>query len=165
MSRIAMIGSLVAAAALATFPQTTFAQTYEDLAGGWIVASRTSADGEVDSSPSRGLYLFTAEGQYSMMNVGPDERANLPEEPTDAQIAEAYGSFSANSGRYRIQGDQLTYEAWVAKWPGYMNAWDTSTGGNAITMTMSMDDGILTLSRPDGRAVTLRRAPGLGGEG
>ena len=57
------------------------------------------------------------------------------------------------------------YQAWIAKWPGYMNAWDPSTGGNAITETMSLDDGILTLTQPNGQSTTLRRAPGLEGDG
>jgi hypothetical protein len=166
MRRIAPFVSLaIVTAALAWLPLAASAQSYEDLAGGWIVSSRTSADGEADDSPGRGLYLFTATGQYSMMNVGVDERPDLPEDFSPEELRTAWDSFSANSGRYRIRGDQLTYEAWVAKWPGYMNAWDPSTGGNARTVTMSLDDGLLTLSRSDGWSVTLRRAPGLEGDG
>ncbi len=152
--------------ALTASLQALSAQSYDDLAGGWIVQSRTAADGTVNESPQRGLYLFTATGQYSMMFVNTAEpRPDLTEDATDAQLLEAWESITANSGRYRLSGNQLTYEAWVAKWPTYMNAWDTSTGGNAITVTMSMEDGRLTLAWEDGRKVVLRRAPGLAGGG
>jgi hypothetical protein len=152
--------------ALTASLQALSAQSYDDLAGGWIVQSRTAADGTVNENPQRGLYLFTATGQYSMMFVNTAEpRPDLTEDATDAQLLEAWESITANSGRYRLSGNQLTYEAWVAKWPTYMNAWDTSTGGNAITVTMSMEDGRLTLAWEDGRKVVRRRGPGLAGGG
>jgi hypothetical protein len=165
MRRITAVLPFLGLAAVLILPPPAAAQSYADLDGGWLVSSWTSPDGETNDEPERGLYLFTATGQYAIMFVNTDEpRPDLPEEPTDAQMMDAWRSFTANAGRYRIQGDQLTYEAWVAKWPNYMNAWDTETGGNAIAVTMSMDDeGLLTLEWEDGEKVTLRRAPGSPG--
>lgn len=68
--------------------------------------------------PQPGLFLFTATGQYNITYVqGTEPRPNLPEEPTDPQFGVAYVPFTSNAGRYRIDGDQLTYEACVAKHP------------------------------------------------
>ncbi len=70
---------------------TAQAQGSYELAGAWLVTSRTSPDGEVDSSPQRGLYVFTGSGHYSIMFVNGDEpRAQFSDEgtfgrPTDAE--------------------------------------------------------------------------------
>ena len=164
MRRTAAVLSTLAV--LALLPASLQAQSYDDLAGGWVVASWTWPDGEVNVSPQPGLILFTATGQYSMMYVTSDEpRPELSADSDDAVVLEAMQAFTANSGRYRVDGNQLTYEAFVAKNPGYMAAWDTETGGNAQTLTMSMSDGMLTLTWENGRKATLRQPPGVGGDG
>ena len=69
----------------------------------------------------RGLFIFTA-ANYSIMYIRGDEpRADLPAEPTDADLIRAFGELTANSGRYTLEGDQLTYEAYMANNPNYMN--------------------------------------------
>ena len=144
-------------------PTHVSAQSVEDLAGGWIVTSWTSEDGEVLENPQRGLFIFTATGHYSIMYVNSDEpRPNIQDDGTDADIVEAFNTFTANSGRYVLEGNQLTYEAYVAKWPNYMNSWDMANAGNARTVTVSLDGGILTLTWEGGSKVSLRR-PGQGG--
>ena len=167
MRRITAVLPSLGLAAVLILPLAAAAQSYADLDGGWLVSSWTSPDGETNDEPQRGLYLFTTTGQYAIMFVNTDEpRPDLPEEATDAQMMEAWDSFTANAGRYRIQGNQLTYEAWVAKSPNYMNAWDSDTAANGVTVTMSMDDeGMLTLEWSNGRKVELRRAPGSPGTG
>ena len=150
--------------ALVTSLQPGMAQSYEDLAGGWLVQSWTSADGALNDSPQQGLFLFTATGQYSMMYVNTAEpRPDISEGGPDAELLDAWQSFTANSGRYRLSGDQLTYEAYVAKWPNYMNRWDVQSAGNATTVTMSMEGESLVLQWEDRRKVMLRRAPGTPG--
>lgn len=162
MRRTAAVLSTLAV--LALLPASLQAQTYDDLAGGWIVTHWTWAEGDVDDSPQRGLFLFTATGQYSMMYLNTDEpRPELSEDSDDATVLAAMAAFTANSGRYRISGNQLTYEAWVAKNPNYMADWDPDNGGNAVTVTMSMADEMLTLEWENGRKATLRRAPGMDG--
>jgi hypothetical protein len=139
------------------------AQVSPELAGGWIVTSWTTPDGSVDSAPQRGLFLFTASGQYSMMYVpGSEPRPRYEgETQTDAEILTAYGSFVANSGRYSVEGNTITYEAYLAKDPNYMADWNAQEAGNARELTYSINDGILTLTWGDGRnpglIATLRR--------
>ena len=143
---VAMCATVVTLSLLALPLQ---AQSYEDLAGGWVVRSWTLPSGDVVDSPQPGLFLFTATGQYSITYVqGMEPRPDLPDDATDEQMGAAYRPFTSNAGRYRVDGDQLTYEAFVAKHPNYMADWDPDTGGNAQTVTMSMDDG--TLTRPPG---------------
>ena len=140
------------------------AQGSQELAGGWIVTSWTAPDGTANSSPQRGLFLFTATGQYSMMYVPGDEPRSRyeGETQTDAETLAAYGSFIANTGRYTVEGNTIIYEAYVAKDPNYMADWNAQEAGNAVTMTYSLEDGTLTLtwgegSRSAGMTATLRR--------
>lgn len=162
----AVLPTLALLALLALLPASLQAQSYDDLAGGWVVASWTTPEGQVNDRPQPGLFLFTATGQYSMMYVTGDEpRSALSEDSDDAAVLSAMNAFTANSGRYRIDGSQLTYEAFVAKNPNYMAGWDPDTGGNAQTVTMSMSDGMLTLTWANGRKASLRRPAGLEGGG
>ena len=167
MRRMTAVLPSLGLAAVLILPLSAAAQSYADLDGGWLVSSWTSPDGQTNDEPQRGLFVFTTTGQYSIMYVNTDApRPDLPDEPSDAQRLAAFDSFTANSGRYRIQGDQLTYEAYMAKNPNYMNAWDADTAANGVTLTMRMDDeGMLVLEWPNGRKVTLRRAPGSPGTG
>lgn len=144
--------------------QPAAGQGSAELAGGWIVTSWTSADGTVDSSPQRGLFVFTQTGQYSIMYVvGTEARPRYEGEGmTDAEMLAAYRSIVANSGRYTVEGDTITYDAYVAKDPNYMADFNVQTRANATRMTFSITDGILTLkwlegARSAGGAATLRR--------
>ena len=149
---------------------TAQAQGSSELAGAWIVTSRTLPDGEVNSSPQRGLYVFTESGHYSIMYVtGNEARPQLSGEqplgtPTDAEKVAAYDNFIANSGRYSVDGDEIIIEAYVAKNQNYMAAFSAQDRTNAATMTFSIEDGSLTLRRTSGfggwgvgGSVTLRR--------
>jgi hypothetical protein len=142
---------------------TAAAQGSSELAGGWIVTGWTAADGTVNSQPQRGLFLFTGTGQYSMMYVlGDEPRPRYEgETQTEAETLTAYGSFVANSGRYTVNGNTLTYEAYMAKDPNYMADWNANEPGNAVNVTFSVTNGILTLNWVDGRnagqTATLRR--------
>jgi hypothetical protein len=152
--------------ALGGSPDAAQAQGSPELAGGWIVTSWTSPDGEVNSEPQRGLFVFTETGHYSISYIpGSDPRAELSESSTEAEQLAAYNAFVANSGRYRVAGNVITYEAYVAKFPNYMAGFMTEEG-NAVTMTYAIEDGILTLEwtsgNSAGRKATLRR-PGQPG--
>jgi len=159
----AVTASLILVTVLSGGWHAAEAQAPPELAGGWIVTSWTAPDGTVNSSPQRGLFVFTATGQYSMMYVPGDEpRPRYPgEDPTDAEMLAAYQSLVANSGRYTVDGNKLTYEAYVAKDPNYMADWDMETRANATNVTFSIANGILTLKWIDGRnagqTATLRR--------
>ncbi len=124
-----------------------------ELAGAWLVTSRTSPDGEVNSSPQRGLYMFTESGHYSIMYVtGNEPRPQFSGEgqlgtPTDAEKVVAFDNFVANSGRYSVDGDEISIEAFMAKNPSYMAAFSAQDRTNAATVTFSIEDGTLTLRR------------------
>jgi hypothetical protein len=164
MRRFAALLPLLAFLALT--PLAVHGQSYEDLAGGWVVSSWTSPEGVMDDTPQPGLVLFTAQGQYSMMYVNVDEpRPDLADDPSDADVLEAYSTFTANSGRYRINGSEIAIEAFVAKSPNYMGGWDPDNGGNLVTLQMSLADGVLTLEWANGRKATLTRPPGVAGGG
>ena len=99
------------------------------------------------------------------VNTPDGSRPELSDHPSDTELVAVLESFTANTGRYRIDGNQITYEAFVAKNPAYMAAWDPETGGNAVTVTMSMSEETLTLTWENGRTATLRRPPGVEGGG
>ena len=85
-----------------------------------------------------------------MMWVPSADRPILPtpsEEASDAQLAEAYMGFVANSGRYTATPDVITYEAYIARDPAYMSRFEPMGGeGNTRSLNyMLNEDGTLTL--------------------
>ena len=146
----------LAASFLAT-PAIGIAQDESPIQGAWIVSGATFADGTARQSPQPGLYIFTST-HYSMMYVPGDEpRADLGEEPTDAETVAAYGPFVANSGRYEVSGDEITTRAYVAKYPNYMHAWPDNTS----TYSFAVDGDQMQLTFGSGIIVTLRRVEGM----
>lgn len=134
--------------ALAAPPQEAAAQS--DLHGGWIVTSWTQADG-TEGAVHRGLFLFTASGQYSMQYIIGAEREALTADPSESAITAAYNPFVSNAGRYTIEGDVITYEAYVSKDPAYMMGFAPTGGdGNEQTITYSMDGSTLTFTFGEG---------------
>ena len=139
------------------------AQGSSQLAGGWVIASWQSTDGRVDSTPQRGLFIFTESGHYSIMYV-PDDQPRprwTGTAMTDAEKMAAYDSFIANTGRYSVQGSDITYEAYIAKNPNYMADFGTPAG-NAGTIAFTLQGDLLTLrfmtGNDAGETATLRRA-------
>ena len=150
----ALLGILASAGSIAA--------QQSSIVGGWILTSWETADGEINSEPQRGLFMFTESGQYSIMYVlGDQPRAEWSgETPTDADKVRAYDSFVANSGRYSVDGNQITYEAAMAKNPNYMARFGPE-GANASTVTFSVEGGVLTLrftsGNAEGETATFRR--------
>ena len=142
---------LLSVAALIASPIS--AQGNAELAGGWVLTSWESPDGDVLSAPQPGLFMFTASGVYSIMYVNGDQprAVQAGDLETDAEKLDAYDSFTANSGRYSVEGNAITYEAYMAKNPGYMSRFGPD-GGNASTMNYSIENDILTLRFLTGNA-------------
>jgi hypothetical protein len=142
--------ALLAGFAVASSPLE--AQSASDLAGAWIVTSWTSPDGAVNENAQRGVFLLaiTREdgGSYSMMFVPGDEArpGYAGDQQTDEEKLRAYDSFTANTGRLTVQGNELTYEAFVAKDPNYM----ASFVENGETATWEVDESTLTLKFTSG---------------
>jgi hypothetical protein len=151
---------------LAALPSATAAQSASDIHGGWIIAEWEAPAGQEGPVPQRGLFIFSESGHYSIMFVIGEGREAVPDSPTDADIAAAYGPFVANSGRYSVEGNTITYEAFVAKDPAYMSRFAPTGGeGNEQTITFERDGDALIFSFGDGGPMggskaTLRRPGG-----
>jgi hypothetical protein len=147
--------ALLAVLAMAT--SSLHAQNSADLDGAWIVTSWTAPDGTVNDSPQRGVFIFAVTredgGSYSIMYVGGSEPRAEYEigEQTDEDRLAAYASFTANTGRLQIEGNELTYEAYVAKDPNYMATFED----NGVTVGWKVEDDILTLTYTSGRQAGL----------
>jgi hypothetical protein len=114
------------------------------LQGAWTVTS-WEVEGESVTAPQPGLILFT-ETHYTMMYVnGAQPRPRYAgEQMTDAEMMAAYTTFTANSGRYEVNGNELTTRAYVAKSPNYMADWPE----NAETYTFRLEGETLHLQWP-----------------
>lgn len=103
----------------------------------------------------------------SCMYIIGEDRDPLGADASESDMVAAYRPLVANSGRYAIAGNEITYEAYVAKDPAYMAEFAPTGGaGNAQTMTFQIVDGQLTLRFGEGgpmqgATATLRR-PGTG---
>jgi len=126
--------------------------------GAWTVTEWT-VDGQ--TSPAQpGIFIFTST-HYSIFFVsGSDSRAVPavagPGGMTDAEKVVAYDEFTANAGRYTIEGNTMTTRALMAKNPGYMAGWPDNTQ----EYTVRRDGDTLTLVFGNGNAATLLRREG-----
>ena len=126
-TRIRIIACMVSLAFLVAVP-SAMAQA-DKLIGVWKVTQvkypadpEQNLDAYTDKSPQPRLWIFTKK-HYSWMEVrGFEPRPDLPEEPTDSQIAEAYRRFLANSGTYEVKGSTITGLPIMAKGPNLMNS-------------------------------------------
>ena len=136
------------------------AQAQASVEGAWT-ATEWTVNGETQAA-QRGIFIFTAT-HYSFFFVGqPDDRAAPaaagPGEMTDAEKVTAYDEFTANAGRYTIEGNTLTTQAYMAKNPGYMAGWpdnqqELTVRRNGDTLTLTFGNGnIATLTRREGQA-------------
>ena len=108
--------------------------------GAWVLSSTADSAGTVNESPPPGLFVFTGTHYSMMFAIGDGPRAQYPgESQTDEERLAAYGTFVANTGRYQVVGDQLTFRAYVAKDPNYMADWPD----NANTATVHLDGDTL----------------------
>jgi hypothetical protein len=131
------------------------------LQGAWVRTSVTDTSGNVNSEPQPGLFVFTGT-HYSIMYVNRAEpREQFAAGPavataTDAELVAAFRSVVANSGRYEVNGDQITYRAYVAKNPNYMGGWPE----NETTVAFRIEGDTLHWTWSNGAVFTLRRVEG-----
>jgi hypothetical protein len=147
---VLLIASLVVNGCADSEEQMYDAEEALGIYGGWVVSEWIMPENEVMTPAEHGLFLFTESGHYSMMWVPSADRPILPtpsEEASDAQLAEAYMGFVANSGRYTATPDVITYEAYIARDPAYMSRFEPMGGeGNARSFNYILnEDGTLTL--------------------
>lgn len=157
-SFLAVLGSLVIA-----LPAPLNAQEDSRLEGAWQLVELKPPGEKPVTDPQPGLHLFT-ETHYSVMVATSDStRVNLPEEPTDAEIEQAYNSFSASAGRYEVKGDTIITRAYVSKNPNRMNAfpnialkWTYRIDGDTLHMTLSGFGTSATFRRVEGEPASYR---------
>ena len=102
----------------------------------------------VDSDPGPLYYIF-AHGHY-IVSGHRRERGSLGEDPTDAQLVEAWRPWIGNVGSYSVSGETLVLSTIVAKNPNadteprerslsvvgdVMSTWWTSPNGSKIKTT------------------------------
>ena len=126
-TRIRVIACMVSFAFLLAVP-STLAQA-DKLIGVWKVTEvkwpanpEQNLDASTNKTPQPRLWIFTKK-HYSMMeDRSYKPRPDLPEEPTDAQRAAAYGPFFANSGTYEVTGSTITFLPILAMSPNVTNS-------------------------------------------
>ncbi len=151
-----VVSLLVVAVSTIAVPAAAYAQV--SLEGAWTVSEWT-VDGETNPA-QRGIFIFTST-HYSFFFVNqPEARAETaqpgPGGMTDAEKLIAYDEFTANAGRYTVEGNTLTTRAYLAKNPGYMAGWPD----NAQQYTVRRDGDTLTLTFGNGNVATLTRREG-----
>jgi hypothetical protein len=111
-------------------------KTASSVMGVWRVAeiTRTGPEARKNTSPQPGLFIFTG-SHYAIEFVTSDApRLEVPaEKPTDKQIADAWGPFTANAGTYTLTANELKNTVMVAKNPNVMK-----TGGFQV-FTVKME--------------------------
>ena len=128
-----------------SFSGSAMGQT--SLEGAWVLEETEDADGNVDAEPLPGLWVFTKNHYSVMLATGNKPRA-LPddENPSDAQLLEAYRSFTANSGRYEVDGGELVIHPYVSKAPNLMTGFPEAT----LSLPFVLDGDSLTITAPNG---------------
>ena len=131
--------------------------------GAWTVRQWTVEGETYPAQP--GIFLFTST-HYSIFFVNQSEPRAQAAQPgpggmTDAEKVVAYDEFTANAGRYVVDGNTLTTRAYVAKNPGYMAGWPD----NETQFTVNRDGDTLTLTFGNGNVATLVRREGMAGPG
>jgi hypothetical protein len=156
MNQLTVTLSLTAVLAIAAPPVATAQVSVE---GAWTVGEWT-VDGETASAQS-GIFIFTST-HYSVFFVNQPEERAAPAQPgpggmTDVEKVVAYDEFTANVGRYTIEGDTLTTRAYLAKNPGYMAGWSDDTqeysvrrNGDSLTLTFG-NGNVATLVGREGQ--------------
>ena len=163
MSRTIRFTPLLAAVTIAVAGPIQ-AQSQLSVEGAWTVSEWT-VDGETSSPAQPGIFIFTST-HYTVFFVNQAEDRALPAESgaggmTDAEKVVAYDEFTANAGRYTIEGNTLTTRAYVAKNPGYMAGWPD----NAQEYTVRRDGDTLMLTFGNGNVATLVRREGSAAPG
>lgn len=142
------------ASLLLALPIPTAALENNPLKGAWVLERVHPADGEVDENPGRGLLLFTDTHYSHMGAASASTRAELPEEPTEAEKARAFETHHANSGPYEVQGDTITLRPYVAKYPYRMNDFPDHT----FNLAYRLAGDTLQLTIPAGTSLFFRQA-------
>ena len=125
--------------------EISFAQSGKNpLQGVWKLSevTTTGQNASTIKNPQPGFFIFTGK-YYSIVTVNSEKpRADLPQDvdtATAAQLRDAWGPFTAQTGTYEVKGSEVTVRPLAAKNPGAMN------GKNFNTRSFKIEGNSLTL--------------------
>jgi len=125
---VAAIG--VALVALAFRPAPEAMSDAASLEGAWKTVSVHAElqDTTWTRAEDRPNLTVFADGHWAALRVaGEGTRAELPEDPTDEQLLEAWRPFRASGGTYSVSGSTLHTTTTIAKSPNAMGNENSST--------------------------------------
>ena len=108
-------------------PEDTF--NTSALEGAWTAVhiDAVTQDSTWTRDEDRPNMLLFSGGHWASMRVADDgSRAELPEDPTDEQLLEAWRPFRASGGSYSVSGSTISSTTSIAKNPNSMgDDWDS----------------------------------------
>ncbi len=129
-------------------PSSEPAAPSNDLVGVWSLTSVDPGDGSPLIDPSQpGLYIFKA-GYYSAVfapGTDPRIKSEVSFQPTPEEMVAQYESIIVNTGTYEIDGSTVTFRPIIAKSPGFVGGYQTSTfrvDGDTLVLS---DDTIVSV--------------------
>lgn len=114
------------------------------LEGAWrfVEAIPVDATGQLSTyRPGANLFIFTADGHYSMAWTRGAQADQLPAQrwnPTDAERVARYNALTMNAGTYTVTGNRLTIRPLVARAPAFVGGTGTSDfriSGDTLVLT------------------------------
>ena len=124
---VAAVALVAAALAFRPAPATTF--TASALEGAWtaVEVHAELQDTTWTREEDRPSMLFFSGGHWASMRISGDgAREDLPDDPTDEQLLEAWRPFRASAGSYAISGSTISSTTLLAKNPNSMgDEWDS----------------------------------------
>lgn len=112
---------------------------------------------QIDSGPTKGrhtsdlqpgLLIFTSHYYSATAVLSFAPRAQLSDNPTDAEKAKAFGNdFLSHAGTYALRDSMLIMNPVVAKNPGYMSGQSDSTTFRVVADSLLLNGGHLKFVR------------------
>jgi len=135
-----------------------------ELEGVWMLTRVDPGNGSpVIERSQPGLYMFAGSHYSAVYAPGPDKRTKsaVSFQPTDAEMAAQYATIIVNAGTYEVDGATVTFRPIIAKSPGFVGGYQTSTfriQGDTLVLTQHATVALDGVSPPEvGGSLTLVR--------
>lgn len=138
----------VAVVAVASRPAPEETISVSSLNGAWktVQVHADLSDTTWTRSEDRPNILLFTDGHWAAIRIAGDgKRTDLPEEPTDEQLLEAWRPLRASAGTYSVSGSKMTSTVLIAKNPNPMNEQRAATSefkldGNKLVRTFRNEE-------------------------
>jgi hypothetical protein len=116
------VGACLLAVSISTLALAQRGSASSSLVGVWKVVevTRTGPNAHTNTSPQPGLYTFTAGYFYKTEVTAEAPRPELPPNPTDKQLVDAWTPYFSVAGSYETKGDELIMHRFLSKGPNGM---------------------------------------------